>query len=57
MSEVGAREGRVKQSNEEEEGCLAHSFHITLMSVKLRQAVCQATDRDGGGVSSQGMSE
>ena len=44
-----AREGRVARIDEEEEDCLAHIFHSTLLSGNLRQAVCQATNQQGGG--------
>ena len=44
-----AREGRADFSGEEEDGSVARSFHETLLSGKLRQAVHQATDREGGG--------
>ena len=30
-------------------------FHITLMSGKMRQAVCRVTSHEGGGVFSPGM--
>ena len=43
-----AQEGRVERCAEEEEDRLARSFHSTVMSGKLQQAVCWATDREGG---------
>ena len=57
LKEVRSRKGRVEQSNEEEEDFLGRSFHSTLMSGKLWQAVRQAMDWEmGGGVFSSRMS-
>ena len=54
LAEGRDQEGRVERCVEEEEDRLARSFHSTVMSGKLQQAVRQATDREGGGVSSSG---
>ena len=54
LTEGRAQEGRIKRHVEEEEDRLACSFHITVLWGKLRQAVCWATDIEGGGVSSPG---
>ena len=48
-AEGAAREGRSVFSGEEEDNALARSFHKTVLSGKLRQAVRRATDREGGG--------
>ena len=48
-AEGAAREGRAAFSGEEEDNTVARSFHETVLSGKLRQAVCWATDREGGG--------
>ena len=48
MAEVRAKEFRVKIRKEEEENCHGSRFHSTLLSGKLRQAVCWATNREGG---------
>ena len=42
-------EGRLAFSGEEEGDAVALSFHNTVLSGKLLQAVCRATDREGGG--------
>ena len=52
-AEGSAREGRAAFSGEEEDDAVARSFHDTVLSGKLRQAVRQATDKEGGGVSSK----
>ena len=52
-AEGAACEGRAAFSGEEEEDAVARSFHETVLSVKLRQAVRRATNREGGGVSFQ----
>ena len=53
LVEGRSREGRVERGKEEEEDCLVHSFHITLLLGKLQQEVCRATNREEGvGVSS-----
>ena len=48
-AEGAAREGRAAFSGEEEDDAVARSFHETVLSGKLRQAVPRATDREGGG--------
>ena len=52
LAEGRAREGHIARSNEEEEDRLARSFHITLISGKLQQAVYWAKDREKRGGSS-----
>ena len=47
--EGAAREGRAAFCGEEEDDAVARSFHETVLSWKLRQAVRWATDREGGG--------
>ena len=47
--EGAAREGRTASSSEEEDEAVARSFHKTVLSGKLQQAVRWATDREGGG--------
>ena len=44
-----AREGRAASGGEEEEEAVARSFHETVLSGNLRQAVRRATDWEGGG--------
>ena len=44
-----AREGRADSGGEEEDKAVAQSYHNTVLSGKLRQAVRQATDMEGGG--------
>ena len=48
-AEAAACEGRAAFSSEEEDDAVARSFHETVLSGKLRQAVRRATDREGGG--------
>ena len=48
LSKVRAREGQFKRRGEEEEDCLAQSFHSTLLSGKLWKVVCWVTDREEG---------
>ena len=48
-AEGAAREGRAVFSGEEEDDAVARSFHKTVLSGKLRQAVRRATDREGVG--------
>ena len=47
--EGASREGRAAFSIKEEENAMAQSFHETVLSGKIRQAVCWATDREWGG--------
>ena len=53
-AEGAAREGRSAFSGEEEDNAVAWSFHETVLSGKLRQAVRRATDQEGGRVSPPG---
>ena len=46
-AEGAAREGRAAFSGEEEGNAVARSFHETVLSGKLRQAVRRATGREG----------
>ena len=48
-AEGAAREGRAAFSGKEEDDAVARRFHETVLSGKLRQAVRQATNREGGG--------
>ena len=48
-AEGAAREGRSAFSGEEEYDAVARSFHETVLSGKLWQAVRWATNREGGG--------
>ena len=48
-AEGAAREGRSAFSGEEEDNAVAQSFHETVLSGKLHQAVRRATDREGRG--------
>ena len=48
-AEGADREGRSTFSGEEEGDAVARGFHETVLSGKLRQAVCRATNRKGGG--------
>ena len=48
-AEGAAREGRAAFRSEEEDYAVARSFHEKVLSGKLRQAVCWATNREGGG--------
>ena len=48
-AEGAARKGRAAFSGEEEDDAVAPSFHETVLSGKLRQAVHCATNREGGG--------
>ena len=47
--EGAAREGKSAFIDEEEDNAVAQSFHKTVLSGKLCQAVRRATDREGGG--------
>ena len=46
--EGAAREGRAASGGEEEDEAVSKSYHHTMMSSKLRQAVQLATNREGG---------
>ena len=48
-AEGPARKGRATFSGEEEDDAVAQIFNETVLSGKFRQAVCRATDREGGG--------
>ena len=48
-AEGAAQEGRVASGGKEEDKAVARSYHNTVLSGNLRQAVHQATDREGGG--------
>ena len=48
-AEGAAREGRSASGGEEEDDALARSYHDTVLSGKIRQAIRWATDREGGG--------
>ena len=48
-AEGSAREGRAAFSGKEEDEAVARSFHETVFSGKLRQAVCRAAHQEGGG--------
>ena len=48
-AEGAAREGRDASCGEEEDEGVVRSFHETVLSGKLQQAVRQATDYEGGG--------
>ena len=48
-AEGDAREVRAASGKEEEDNTAARSYHDTVLLGKLRQAVHQATDREGGG--------
>ena len=48
-AEGAAREGRATSAGEEEDEAVARSYHDTVLYGMLRQAVCRATNREGGG--------
>ena len=48
-AEGAAREGRAAFSGKEEDNAVAWSFHETVLSGKILQAVRRATNREGGG--------
>ena len=48
-AEGAAREGRSAFSGKEEDDAVARSFHESVLSGKLRQAVRRATHQKGGG--------
>ena len=43
------QEGRATSSGKEEDEAVAQSYHDIVLSGKLQQAVCLATNREGGG--------
>ena len=43
-----AREVRASRAGEDEDKALSRSYHYTVLSGKLRQAIRRATDREGG---------
>ena len=45
--EGDAREGSAANGGEEEDDAVPRSYHNTVLSSKLRQAVCWATNREG----------
>ena len=47
-AEGATREGRATSGGEDEDEAMARSYHDTVLSGKLRQAVRQATNRKGG---------
>ena len=47
--EGAAKEGRATSGGEEEYKAYARSYHVTVFSGKLRQAIHRATNREGGG--------
>ena len=47
-AEGAAREGRAASGGEEEDEAVARIYHDTVLSGKLRQAICWETDREGG---------
>ena len=47
--EGAVREGRAASGGEEEDEAVARSYHDTVLSGNLRQAVRWATNREGGG--------
>ena len=52
-AEGAAREGKVASVREEEDEAVAKRYHDTVLSGNMRQAVRQATNREGEGVSSR----
>ena len=52
-AEGAVREGRAASGRKEEDEAVAQSYHDTLLSGKLQQAVRQATNREWGSVSSR----
>ena len=48
-AEGAARKGRATSGSEEEDEAVSRSYHDTVLSGNLWQAVCRATDREGGG--------
>ena len=47
-AEGGAREGKATSGGEEEDKSVTRSYHDTVLTGNLRQAVCQATERERG---------
>ena len=50
VAEVAAQEGKAASGGEEDDDTFASSYHETVLSGKLRQAVRRATYREGGGL-------
>ena len=48
-AEDATREVRSTSGGEKEDEAVARSYHDTVLSGKLLQAVCWSTDREGGG--------
>ena len=48
-AEGAAREGRNARGGEEEDEVVSRNYHDNVLSGKLRQAVCRATNREGAG--------
>ena len=48
-AEGDAKEGRAASGGEEEDQMVSRSCHDTILSGKLKQAVCWETNREGGG--------
>ena len=44
-----AQKGRAASGGKEEDNAVARSYHKTVLSGKLRQAIRWATNREGGG--------
>ena len=47
-AEGAPREGRSAIGGEKEDEAFLRSYHYTVLPGKLRQAVCPATNREGG---------
>ena len=50
-AEGASQEGRAASGGKEEDNIVAQSYHGTVFTAKIWQAIRQATDGDGGGVS------
>ena len=48
-AEGAARDGRAASGGEEEDEAVVRSYHDTVLSGKIRQAVCRAINREGKG--------
>ena len=48
-SEEAARKGRFASGGQEKDKTVSSIYHNTVLPGKIRQAVCQTTDREGGG--------